>query len=107
MLFIGLCQHFPFSIAEHLSRIDTPQHEIRVPINICEEVFPSPGVLEGRGEKAMKFIIIGIKGINVAIEVVFESMQLIILITVIVLSLFDVFKLSQMLLVLHQFYYAL
>lgn len=73
-------------------------------VNIGEEVLSSTGMFEGVGEEVVKLVIIGVKRINLIVEIVFELIRIILFFVVIVLGLFNVLKFSQVLLVLHIVY---
>jgi hypothetical protein len=75
-----------------------------VPVDVSEEVLPSPGVLEGGGKQAVQLVVIGVKGVYLVVKVVSEPIQLVFLLIEVVLSLLDGFELGQVLLVIH--YYA-
>ena len=72
-----------------------------MPVHVCKEVLPSPGMLEGGGQQPMKFLIIGLEGINLIVKVILQPHEFILLRIEVVVPHFDLLKLSNMLLRYH------
>ena len=71
-----------------------------MPIDVSEEILSPPCVFEGGGQQMMKLFIIGVKGVNIVVVVVFEFIPLIFFNRKVASFMFDCFEFSNMLLVL-------
>lgn len=103
VLLIGLSKHFSIRIAENFSGVDAPEHEVGMPVYVGEEVLSPPGMLESGRDKGVQLVVVGIKRVHFVVEVVFESVQLILLLIEVIFSLLNELKLGNMLLVIHNF----
>jgi hypothetical protein len=72
-----------------------------VSVNVGKKVLSSPSVLKSRGKQLMKFFIFCIERVNFPLEIVFNSVEFILILFEIAAFFFDGFKFNQMLLVLH------
>jgi hypothetical protein len=102
---IGFRKHLPVRVAEHLSRVDTFEQEVWVPIDVCEKIFPSSSVFESRGEKVVKLIVVGVKWVNFIVEIISKPIHFIFLLIKVVLAFLNALKISNMLLSLHNYYF--
>ena len=75
-------------------------------IDVSEEILSPPGMFEGGGEQVVELVIIGVKGVNIVVVVVFEFIPLIFFNRKVASFMFDGLEFSNVLLVLknlHQF----
>jgi len=101
MFLICFDEHIAVLVTEYFPWIHTLESEIWMSIDVGKEILPSSSVVKSGWKQLMKLLVISVERVNFVLKVIFNSSELVLLLSKIATLLLDGLQIEQMFLVLH------